>query len=132
MHSKGFSDETLDAVSRHGTAEDFRCDRKTQARVPILIVHHRHREEIVWKTPAFRPYCLELRRQRQALARFEPQRADYGQSRLRPFARRRASRRRPLLVAMRARKPCVRLRCRLLGLKVRFMTIGPKKEVRKQ
>jgi hypothetical protein len=44
-----------------------------------------------------------------------------GQRRLRPFARRRASKRRPLLVAMRARKPCVRARCRLLGLKVRFI-----------
>jgi hypothetical protein len=44
-----------------------------------------------------------------------------GQRRLRPFARRRASNLRPLLVAMRARKPCVRARCRLLGLNVRFI-----------
>src|SRR5450432_4049 len=43
------------------------------------------------------------------------------QRRLRPLARRRASSRRPLLVAMRARKPWVRARCRLLGLKVRFI-----------
>src|SRR5258708_22316122 len=45
----------------------------------------------------------------------------YGQSFLRPLARRRASNRRPLLVAMRARKPWVRARCKLLGLKVRFI-----------
>ena len=44
-----------------------------------------------------------------------------GQSRLRPLARRRASKRRPLFVAMRARKPWVRARCKLLGLKVRFI-----------
>src|ERR1700677_349228 len=44
-----------------------------------------------------------------------------GQRRLRPFARRRASTRRPLLVAIRARNPWVRARCKLLGLKVRFM-----------
>src|ERR1700733_1199737 len=45
----------------------------------------------------------------------------YGQRRLRPLARRRASNRRPLFVAMRARKPWVRARCKLLGLKVRFI-----------
>ncbi len=44
-----------------------------------------------------------------------------GQRSLRPFARRRASNRRPLLVAMRARNPWVRARCKLLGLKVRFI-----------
>ena len=45
----------------------------------------------------------------------------YGQRRLRPLARRRASRFRPLFVAIRARKPWVRARWRLLGLKVRFI-----------
>lgn len=39
----------------------------------------------------------------------------YTQSRLRPFARRRANTNRPPLVAIRARKPWVRLRCKLLG-----------------
>ncbi len=39
----------------------------------------------------------------------------YGMRRLRPFARRRARTWRPFLVAMRARKPCVRLRRTLLG-----------------
>src|SRR3984893_2385190 len=46
-----------------------------------------------------------------------------GQRRLRPLARRRASNRRPLFVAMRARKPWVRARCKLLGLKVRFIAL---------
>jgi hypothetical protein len=35
--------------------------------------------------------------------------------RLRPFARRRFNTRRPFLVLMRTRNPCVRLRCRVLG-----------------
>jgi len=40
--------------------------------------------------------------------------------RLRPFARRRFSTRRPFFVLIRTRKPCVRLRCRVFGWKVRF------------
>jgi hypothetical protein len=41
--------------------------------------------------------------------------ASYTARRLRPFARRRASTARPDRVAMRARNPWVRLRCKLLG-----------------
>jgi hypothetical protein len=41
--------------------------------------------------------------------------------RKRPFARRRFSTKRPFLVAMRARKPCLRLRLILLGWNVLFM-----------
>ena len=59
-----------------------------------------------------------------AVCRACGKREDQGQSRLRPLARRLASTRRPPLVAMRARNPCVRLRCRLLGLNVRFMTLA--------
>ena len=47
----------------------------------------------------------------------------HGQRRARPFARRAFRTRRPFLVCMRARKPWVRLRRRLLGWNVRFMTI---------
>jgi hypothetical protein len=39
---------------------------------------------------------------------------------LRPFARRRLSTKRPFLVLIRTRKPCVRFRCRVFGWKVRF------------
>ena len=45
--------------------------------------------------------------------------------RLRPRARRRASTRRPPLVAIRARNPWRRLRTRLLGWKVRFTSPTP-------
>jgi hypothetical protein len=46
-------------------------------------------------------------------------------SRLRPLARRRLSTSRPFLVAIRVRKPCVFLRWRRLGWKVRFMISDP-------
>jgi hypothetical protein len=45
--------------------------------------------------------------------------------RLRPFARRRFSTSRPFFVAIRVRKPCVFLRRRRLGWKVRFMMSDP-------
>src|SRR6266536_1647997 len=45
--------------------------------------------------------------------------------RLRPFWRRRLSTRRPPLLRIRTRKPCVLLRLRLLGWKVRFMADRP-------
>jgi hypothetical protein len=65
---------------------------------------------------------LELRLVTEALAGAERERPDlnsaaarYGVRRLRPFARRRLNTCRPFLVAMRARKPWVRLRRTLLG-----------------
>ena len=45
---------------------------------------------------------------------------DQAERRFRPFARRRAKTRRPPTVAERERKPCRRLRTRLLGWNVRF------------
>ena len=48
-----------------------------------------------------------------------------GAKRTRPFARRAARTARPAFVLMRARKPWVRLRCKLLGWKVRFMEPFP-------
>lgn len=49
----------------------------------------------------------------------------YAERRLRPLARRAARILRPLFVAMRARKPWLRLRLRLLGWNVRFMASSP-------
>jgi hypothetical protein len=50
---------------------------------------------------------------------------DQAVKRLRPLARRRAISARPALVRIRERKPCLRLRRRLLGWKVRFIDLGP-------
>src|SRR5258706_10566767 len=52
-------------------------------------------------------------------------RVRYGVRRARPLARRLARTLRPLAVAIRARKPCVRLRCKLLGWKVLFIRAYP-------
>lgn len=49
----------------------------------------------------------------------------FGDSRTRPLARRRFNTWRPAFVAIRARKPCVRARFRLLGWNVRFMLLRP-------
>ncbi len=54
--------------------------------------------------------------------------ADYqcfGESNALPFARRRFNTWRPAFVAIRALKPCVRARFRLLGWNVRFMSLTP-------
>jgi len=48
-----------------------------------------------------------------------------GESWARPFARRLFNTRRPAFVAMRALKPCVRARFRLLGWNVRFILLTP-------
>jgi hypothetical protein len=49
----------------------------------------------------------------------------FGESSARPFARRRFNTWRPAFVAIRALKPCVRARFRLLGWNVRFMSLTP-------
>ena len=49
----------------------------------------------------------------------------FGESSALPFARRRFNTWRPALVAIRALKPCVRARFRLLGWNVRFMSLTP-------
>lgn len=133
VQPKGFSREPLDAVAGHRGAERARGYRQPKARTACLIPENRQTEKRIGQTPAALTNGPKFGRTVQALARLEPQplvkrRCRYrirvgrqGQSFLRPLARRRASTRRPLLVAMRARKPCVRARCKLLGLNVRFI-----------
>jgi hypothetical protein len=132
IQAKGFSRHALDEVSGHRAPAGARRDRQAQARMSFMVCEYRQSKVCVAKSPAALPYCTKLGRLVQTLARPEsefdrpPARQPrvfrrQGQRRLRPFARRRASTRRPLFVAMRARNPCVRTRCRLLGLKVRFI-----------
>jgi hypothetical protein len=94
----------------------------------FVVGEHGQSKVCVGDSLAALPYGLEFGRLVQAFARLERQSSRtrlascrQGQRRLRPFARRRDSTCRPLLVAMRARNPCVRARCKLLGLKVRFI-----------
>ena len=132
VQTKGFPCEALDTIARYGCAEGARRDRQAQPWMTFIIGQNRQAEEGVGQPSAALPNGAKFGRLVQTLARLEIQpigwlrdrkkvRRYQGQRRLRPFARRRASNRRPLFVAMRARKPCVRARCKLLGLKVRFI-----------
>ena len=133
VQTKGLARETLDAIARDRGAEDPRGDRKPQTRMADLICENGQDEIRIGESPATLFDRTKFSRQMQSFGRLERQFADrssvldgrYGQSRLRPLARRRASRRRPLLVAIRARKPWVRARCRLLGFNVRFIAGKP-------
>jgi hypothetical protein len=132
VQTERFPREALNAIARDGGAEGARCNRQAQSRMTFIVGQHRQTEVGVGQSSTALPYGAKFGRLVQTLARLEIQpigwrrdckkvRRNQGQRSLRPFARRRASNRRPLLVAMRARKPCVRARCKLLGLKVRFI-----------
>ena len=133
VQTKGFSRQALDTVAGHGGAESTSRYRQTQSRMTFIIREYRDAEVRVGQPSAALPDRAKFSRLMQTLARLErqplgqlgvamsPYAGRQGQRRLRPFARRRASNRRPLLVAMRALKPWVRARCKLLGLKVRFI-----------
>jgi hypothetical protein len=127
VQAKGFSCQAFNAIARYGSAEDTRRDAQTQSRKGFMIGQHGKTKKCIGEFSAAPLHITKFRRLVQSLARLERQfmgslwRARYGQRRLRPLARRRASNRRPLLVAMRARNPWVRARCKLLGLKVRFI-----------
>jgi hypothetical protein len=129
VQAKGFTGESFDAVASNGTAEDASGDAQSQPRMSFIIGEDRQGEKCIAEFSAPPLHIAKFGRLVQSLARLERKFTDrkepvatrYGQSSLRPFARRRASNARPLFVAMRARKPWVRARCKLLGLKVRFI-----------
>ena len=139
VQAKGFAGEPFDAVARDGGPKDARRDAQSQARAVLLIGEDGERKKRIVEFSAAPFHVTKFGRLVQPLARLERQFTDrkesvatrYGQSSLRPFARRRASNRRPLLVAMRARNPWVRARCKLLGLKVRFIArLGQKPQAK--
>jgi hypothetical protein len=130
VQAKGLSCEAFDAIACYGSTEGSRRDAQAQPRMGFTVGNDRQAKKRIGEFFAAPFYVSKFGRLVQTLARLERQFTDlkaslrdrgYGQSFLRPFARRRASNRRPLLVAMRARKPWVRARCKLLGLKVRFI-----------
>ncbi len=127
VQAKGLSREALDAVACNGGTKGARGDAQTQTRITFMIGHDRQTKIGVGEFFAALPNLAKFGRLMQSLARLERLPLEtrcQGQRRLRPLARRRASNRRPLFVAMRARKPWVRARCKLLGLNVRFMAAG--------
>lgn len=112
-------DQTLEPVPSHRVAQPPRRDDAQPARVPA--VRQAQHRQVASAAPDAR--SLHLQKFRPAA---DPVPA--GQcpdqvtaSRLRPFARRFFRMRRPLLVLMRVRNPCVRFRRRRFGWYVRFM-----------
>jgi len=126
VQAKGLAREALQEVARDRAAAGTRRYREPEAWMIFVVGEYRQCKVRVGESLAALPYLAKFGRLVQSLARLElelgqgPLRRQ-GQRRLRPFARRRASTARPLLVAIRARNPWVRTRCRLLGLKVRFI-----------
>jgi hypothetical protein len=126
-----FAGEALDAIAFHGVARGLDADCKPQPGLARFVGTSYHEEQRIGRSLALPMNGIELGFVGQAARAREASRdwcaivtaRENGQTarRLRPFARRRARTRRPPLVAMRARKPWTRLRCRLLGLNVRFI-----------
>lgn len=91
------------------------------------VVHGDEGEQRAVQPEALLQHVLELGARAQALLRAEAlprsgaRKVRYAPIRLRPLFRRRLRTRRPPLVRMRTRKPCVLFRLRLFGWNVRFM-----------
>ncbi len=126
-----FAREALDAVALDGVARGLDADGEAKPGLSCVVGSGNHEEQRIGRSLALPVNGVELRLVGQAARARKASREwraivtarENGQTarRLRPFARRRARTRRPPLVAMRARKPWTRLRCRLLGLNVRFI-----------
>jgi len=124
--AEAFACDPLQAVARHGRLSDLAGNRQTQARVSQIVGSGQHGkiavagfgglgEDAGKGVPAGQPDAA--RKTRVA------GRSVQGVKRTRALARRALRTRRPPLVAIRARKPWVRLRWMMLGWKVRFMAI---------
>jgi hypothetical protein len=124
--SKRFTCETLQAISIDGVPGGLDADGESEARASERIGASNHEKQRIGRPLTFTVNGVELGFVGEAARAGKAARAERkggalrgnGQTarRLRPFARRRLSTRRPPFVAMRARKPWTRLRCRLLGL----------------
>ncbi len=125
--TKSFARGPLNPVARNGISGRFYRNCKPQARAPHFVAAPQNGKPAVARPGGTIEHCLEVGRAPQSAAEREPVvpsvagRWRYGQSRARPLRRRRLSIARPLLLAMRALKPWVRLRRRLLGWNVRFI-----------
>ncbi len=119
--TKAFPCRPLDAVAAHRVAGRLDRDRQAKSGTAEVVAAREHGEHCVARTGGALKYCLKFCGMPEAAAARKPEpalaarRPRYGQSRARPLRRRRFRIARPLLLAMRARKPCVRLRRKLLG-----------------
>ena len=124
VHAKGFAYHAPQAIAVDGTAGRAGANRHAETRLAGIVVNTLDEEKCIGVTLARFPRAIELGGGVEFLAGPQPvtpgrnftrQRVSVTASRLRPLARRRFSTWRPFFVAMRARKPCVRLRLILLG-----------------
>ena len=116
--------EPLELVAIHGTLRRSARDRQTEPSDGSAARPCENGEETIARSQRLGEDSPELRGTMQSLFGREagafPQRraktgVRYGVRRARPLARRLARTLRPAAVAMRARNPWVRLRCKLLG-----------------
>lgn len=112
--TEGFLDDAAHAVAGDGIAGGADCHGEPETCCAKIVRPDGHAEETVRNALSSAMDLLEVRLQAQAPLRGKSE-PDQGMSFLRPFARRRARTFWPFFVAMRARKPCVRLRRTLLG-----------------
>lgn len=141
MLSKRLADNALDSISTRRLPAMFLGDRQTETSDVLLVVSAKHRKPFVLIARRFFEHPPERNGIEQPVVLFEPVKSaasqqsvfdwsvfdcgrnnrrfsgviGYGVSLARPLARRRLRMRRPALVAMRARNPCVRARFILLG-----------------
>ena len=130
VKAEPLAQQALEPIARHRTAGRTHAHGQAQARVAEGIAAHDYEKVGIGRAPTRGVYGVVLVLVGQAPATrktvrrgLASTRSPGGQTarRLRPFARRRLSTSRPPFVAIRARNPWVRLRCRLLGWKGRFI-----------
>lgn len=121
MTAETFPHGALDAISIHRGGGGFPRDRQAETRPVQLVACNQYRERPTREAFRFGEHPSKFdgpgqaRRARETGLTPCQNVGGYTLSRARPLARRAFRTRRPFLVRMRARNPCVRLRCRLLG-----------------
>jgi hypothetical protein len=126
---EGFAGQPLQAIAIDGALGGSAGDRKPQSRHADSARTRKHREEAVARPHGLGEYstelsrCIEASRERERSIRRQRRAKpiDQGVNRARPLARLAFRTLRPPRVAIRARKPCVRLRRKLLGWNVLFI-----------
>lgn len=117
--------DALDAIAIHGAARALARYHQAEAGLTQVVAACQHRQSASGRAPWLIKNTLKFARLNQPLptrkasaGRLDGRRDRHwnqAESRARPLARRFLMIWRPLAVAMRARKPWVRLRCSLLG-----------------
>ncbi len=115
-----FPQQALDSIAIYRPANMLFCYRQPQTSLlPVLIMLRKHSEIPICRSNGLRKNLFVVLCREQAYMARKPQLRNrlltQGVRRVRPLARRALITLRPPLVAMRARKPWVRARLRLLG-----------------